>query len=96
MSADSGAISILILLDLSAAFNTVSLSILLNRMEKFLGISGTALMWYILPDRPLSKESHRILFWTKFYSAFTCCLLDTSLGNMGQDFIVMQMIHKFI
>uniref|UniRef100_A0A8C4TIN9 Reverse transcriptase domain-containing protein n=1 Tax=Erpetoichthys calabaricus TaxID=27687 RepID=A0A8C4TIN9_ERPCA len=53
MAADSGQTSILILLDLSAAFDTVRHDILLSRMENMLGISGTALQWFksYLTDR---------------------------------------------
>lgn len=46
MAADSGKISILILLDLSAAFDTVSHSILLNRLTTHLNITGSALSWF--------------------------------------------------
>lgn len=41
MNADSGAASILLLLDLSAAFDTVNQAILLDSMEKHLGLSDT-------------------------------------------------------
>ncbi len=34
------------LLDLSAAFNTIDHNILLNRLENFVDISGSALAWF--------------------------------------------------
>lgn len=52
MAADSGLLSILILLDLSAAFDTISHNILLNRLAS-IGISHTPLAWFTsyLSDR---------------------------------------------
>uniref|UniRef100_A0A3Q3A0K8 Reverse transcriptase domain-containing protein n=1 Tax=Kryptolebias marmoratus TaxID=37003 RepID=A0A3Q3A0K8_KRYMA len=52
LAADSGLLSILILLDLSAAFDTISHSILLDRLTS-IGISDTAFGWFnsYLSDR---------------------------------------------
>ncbi len=45
LSSDHGCISLLVLLDLSAAFDTIGHKILLNRLENSVGISGSALAW---------------------------------------------------
>uniref|UniRef100_A0A8C7YRZ5 Reverse transcriptase domain-containing protein n=1 Tax=Oryzias sinensis TaxID=183150 RepID=A0A8C7YRZ5_9TELE len=45
LSSDSGQLSILILLDLTAAFDTISHSILLSRLKNGLNITSSALSW---------------------------------------------------
>ena len=53
MAEDKGLLSVLVLLDLSAAFDTIDHDILLQRLEQSIGISGTALIWFksYLSDR---------------------------------------------
>ncbi len=45
-NSDSGKISVLVLLDLSAAFDTVDHNILLERLENWFVLSGMALKWF--------------------------------------------------
>ena len=55
---DSGNISLLTLLDLSAAFDTIGHRILLDRLQHMYGISGTALSWFssYLTNRTVSHR----------------------------------------
>ncbi len=46
ISADKGACSILLLLDITAAFDTIFHAVLLERLHTWLGISGIALEWF--------------------------------------------------
>ncbi len=45
-NSDSGKISVLVLLDLSAVFDTVDRNILLERLENWIGLSGMVLKWF--------------------------------------------------
>lgn len=53
LAADSGKGAILILLDLTAAFDMIDHDILLNRLSQWVGIRGNALKWFCsyLKDR---------------------------------------------
>jgi len=48
LASDSRLVSVLVLLDLSAAFDTINKSILLLRLQHVIGIKGTALDWFKL------------------------------------------------
>ncbi len=45
-NSDSGKISVLVLLDLTVAFDTVDHNILLERLENWVGLSGMVLKWF--------------------------------------------------
>ena len=53
LNTDAGKVSVLALLDLSAVLDTVDHAILLQRLEDWVGISGSALNWFksYLEDR---------------------------------------------
>ena len=71
LALDDAKVSVLTLLDLSAAFNTIDYNILLHRLEHVFGITGIVLSWIrsFLSDRDqtvfvngLKSESFRLLY----------------------------------
>ena len=93
----------LIMIDLSAAFDTISHSILLQRLRNRYGITHTALIWFqsYLAERyqcVLSMSDHQSYMFkltTGVHHGSVLGmynLLEILLGNMDSVFIIMQMI----
>ena len=54
LSPSQGEATALVLLDLSAAFDTIDHSTLLSCLQDWFGVGGSALKWFFLFDRTLS------------------------------------------
>ena len=67
LNMDNQRVILLVLLDLSAAFHTVNLQVLLERLESSFGISGTALRWF---KSYLVGRSQRICFESCYSKEF--------------------------
>ncbi len=112
LSSDRGCISLIVLLDLSAAFDTIGHNILLNRLENFVGISGRALAWFksylsdlyqfVAVNDKVSYRSQvrmeylKAQYKCRYFSRFTCYPWEMSSGKMGLAFTVMLMILSSI
>lgn len=78
LAVDSGKCVVLVLLDLSAAFDTIDHSMLLKRLEQYDGIRGTALNWFMsnLWEITFSVEIEN---FTSSSAAFTCGVPQSSV-----------------
>uniref|UniRef100_A0A3P9CE79 Reverse transcriptase domain-containing protein n=1 Tax=Maylandia zebra TaxID=106582 RepID=A0A3P9CE79_9CICH len=67
MSADSGASSIMVLLELTSAFDTIDHTILINRLRDVVGVSGLALKWFqsYLSNRSFSVFANQFMSHSK-------------------------------
>lgn len=105
MTSDLGSVSLLILLDVSSAFDSFS------RLEAF-GVSGTALSWFIhtcltINIISLSASLSLLLLWFLmvflrvlllglYFLSSTCLILERLSAIMASTFTVMQTTPSFI
>ncbi|XP_039901842.1 uncharacterized protein LOC120742540 [Simochromis diagramma] len=63
MSANSGEYTVLVLLDLTSAFDTVNHTILINRLRDLVGMSGSVLDWFssYISERSFSVSANQIM-----------------------------------
>ena len=109
---DAGSSSILLMLDLSAVFDTIDHDILLSRLCNVYGITGNALDWF---RSYLTGRIHRVVIenavsgdqelgfgvpqgsvWVRRFIACTPNLLVTSFSGMDCLITLMQMTHSYI
>ena len=74
MAADNSKCSILVLLDLSVAFDTVDYSILINRLREWVGVTGSALDWFksYLENRCFSVALGPHVSWLSRFHVSIC------------------------
>ena len=112
MNLDAGCCTVLVLLDLSAAFDTVDDGIVINRLENCIGVTGTALDWFksylttehsqfqlemSLPNPQLSAAAFfKDQFLALYCFPFTCYHWVKSFTTPIFPSIFMQTIHRYI
>ena len=112
MNLDAGCCTVLVLLDLSAAFDTVDHGILINQLENCTGVTGTALDWFksylttehsqfqlemSLPNPQLSAAAFlKDQFLALYCFPFTCYHWVKSFTTPIFPSIFMQTIHRYI
>ncbi len=88
LASDQGCISLLVLLDLSAAFDTIDHDILVDRLQNYTGIQGQALRWFrsYLSDHYnfvcLFKRGIISIITSKVWSTTRICPRSSAIFNI--------------
>ena len=108
LSFDVGSSAILLMWNLSAAFDTIDHNILVSRLCNFYSITGNALDWFrsyltgriqrvVIEDSVLvDQELDLVLCWVREFIACTLNLLVISFSGMDCLTIPVQMTHSCI
>ncbi len=83
LASDKGCISLLVLLDLSAAFDTIDHDILIDRLQNYTGIQGQALRWF----RSYLSDRYHLLFKRGVISIITSKVWSTTRICPGSSII---------
>uniref|UniRef100_A0A3P9KTU5 Reverse transcriptase domain-containing protein n=1 Tax=Oryzias latipes TaxID=8090 RepID=A0A3P9KTU5_ORYLA len=78
MQSDAGKCSVLLLLDLTAAFDTIDYFVLLDRLKNWVGVSGSALNWF---SSYLTGRSFSVVF-SKFKFSSACLTSGVPQGSV--------------
>ncbi len=87
LASDQGCISLLVLLDLSAGFDTIDHDILIDRLQNYTGIQGQALRWfrsYLSDSVPLClfKRGVISIITSKVWSTTRICPRSSAIFNI--------------
>jgi len=96
MAADKGMVTLVVLLDYSAHFDTVDHSIMLQILEKLCGLSGSALQWHTtyLQSRTCAVVAGGVSSDTVQLECSLQNYMNASLDTVSW-FTVSPMIHSF-
>ncbi len=95
LASDQGCISLLVLLDLSAAFDTMDHDILIDRLQNYTGIQGQALRWFrsFLPVRSLPlclfKWGVISIITSKVWSTTRICPRSSAIFNTCCPLVIL-------
>ena len=109
MKVNSQEVTLLVMLDLSHAFDMVNHDILISRLHEEVGVSGLALEWFrsylqnrtqrVAVDRTFSERfvlDHRAPAWAHCCSSFTRPSYSRSSAISYQKHTATQTIHNYI
>ena len=103
---DNGEVTLLVMFDMSAAFDIIDHNILIDTLMNDFGVVNNALRWFrsylanrkqhVVLDRCISREFLKAAAWVLFYFYFTCLdFLKLSL-NICVVIMLLQTIHNCI